>query len=247
MMVRLFAISVALAAVCSLSQARGQETATQSAAAPSPAAPSPSGTATADPAALEFFEKEVRPILVARCYECHSGTSKRLEGGLRLDSLAAATKGGDTGPAVVPGNIKESLLVDAINYGELYQMPPKSRMPAAEVAVLTRWVEMGAPWPASPAGETAGGPEAFDLAKRKAEHWCWQPLADPAVPQIQDQKSKIQNPIDAFIRAKLVAAGLSPAPPAEPRVLIRRLSFDLVGLPPTPAEVDEFLRAYEQD
>jgi hypothetical protein len=247
MMVRLFAISVALAAVCSLSQARGQETATQSAAAPSPAAPSPSGTAAADPAALEFFEKEVRPILVARCYECHSGTSKRLEGGLRLDSLAAATKGGDTGPAVVPGNIKESLLVDAINYGELYQMPPKSRMPAAEIAVLTKWVEMGAPWPASPAGETAGGPEAFDLAKRKAEHWCWQPLADPAVPTTPNPKSEIRNPIDAFIRAKLAAAGLSPAPPAEPRVLIRRLSFDLVGLPPTPAEVDEFLRAYEQD
>jgi hypothetical protein len=242
MMLRLAAILLAIPAVGLVGHALAQEAAT-----PSSTAPSASATAPADSAALEFFEKEVRPILVARCYECHSGTSKRLEGGLRLDSLAAATKGGDTGPAVVPGNTKESLLVDAINYGELYQMPPKSRMPAAEIATLTRWVEMGAPWPASPAGETTGGPEAFDLAKRKAEHWCWQPLTDPAVPQLQNLKSKIQNPIDAFIRAKLSAAGLSPAPPAEPRVLIRRLSFDLVGLPPTLAEVDEFLRAYEHD
>ena len=103
--------------------------------------------ASADDAGIEFFEKQVRPILVARCYECHSGTAKRLEGGLRLDSLAAAMKGGDTGPAVVPGKPKESLLVDAINYGELYQMPPKSRLPAEEIATLTKWVEMGAPWP----------------------------------------------------------------------------------------------------
>ena len=110
-MLRLAAIFLAIPAAGLSGHALAQEAAT-----PSSAAPSSSATAPADPAALEFFEKEVRPILVARCYECHSGTSKRLEGGLRLDSLAAATKGGDTGPAVVPGNTKESLLVDAINY-----------------------------------------------------------------------------------------------------------------------------------
>src|SRR5262245_66032226 len=101
----------------------------------------------ANDAGLEFFEKQVRPLLAARCYECHSGKSVKLEGGLRLDSLAAALKGGETGPAVVPGKPKESLLVDAINYGELYQMPPKSKLPPEEIAVLTKWVEMGAPWP----------------------------------------------------------------------------------------------------
>src|SRR5689334_17665938 len=100
----------------------------------------------ADEAGVEFFEKHVRPILVARCYECHSGQSEKVQGGLRLDSRAAAMTGGDTGPAVVPGNLRESLLVDAINYGELYQMPPKSKLPAEEIAVLTKWVEQGAPW-----------------------------------------------------------------------------------------------------
>jgi hypothetical protein len=149
--------------------------------------------AQADESGREFFEKQVRPILVARCYGCHSGTAKRLEGGLRLDSLAAATKGGGTGPAVVPGKPKESLLVDAINYGELYQMPPKARLPAEEVATLTKWVEMGAPWPKdADAAALASGTE-FDLAKRKASHWCWQPLRDPEVPKLRDPQSVVRN------------------------------------------------------
>jgi hypothetical protein len=199
-------------------------------------------SALADDAGSEFFEKQVRPILVARCFECHSGTAKRLEGGLRLDSLAAAMKGGGTGPAVVPGKPKESLLVDAINYGELYQMPPKTRLPAEEVATLTKWVEMGAPWPKD-AVAAAGSTSEFDLAKRKASHWCWQPLTDPAVPKLRNPQSAIRNPIDAFVQAKLEAKGLSPAPPADPRTLIRRLYFDLIGLPPSVQEVDEFLAA----
>src|SRR5687767_5071599 len=140
----------------------------------------------ADDAGIEFFEKQVRPILVARCYECHSGKSVKLQGGLRLDSLAAASKGGDTGPAVVPGKPKESLLVDAINYGELYQMPPKTRLPAAEVAVLTKWIEMGAPWPKGPSATAAAtATDAFDLEKRRAAHWCWQPITNPPVPKIR--------------------------------------------------------------
>jgi hypothetical protein len=196
----------------------------------------------ADDAGLEFFEKQVRPILVARCYECHSGSAKRLEGKLRLDSRAAALKGGDTGPAVVPGKPKESLLVDAINYGELYQMPPKSRLPAEEIAALTKWVEMGAPWPQEESSAaTAPSNSEFDLAQRKAEHWCWQPLSNPPVPQIRNPQSAIRNPIDAFIQAKLEAKGLSPALPADPRTLLRRVYFDLIGLPPTPEEVEAFL------
>ncbi len=95
----------------------------------------------------EFFEKQVRPILVARCYECHGPEISNAKGGLRIDSRAALLKGGDTGAAIVPGNAKKSLLVDAINYGDTYQMPPKRRLSVEEVAVLTRWVEQGAFWP----------------------------------------------------------------------------------------------------
>ena len=197
----------------------------------------------ADDAGIEYFEKQVRPMLVARCYECHSGKAKRLEGKLRLDSLAAALAGGETGPAVVPGKPKESLLVDAINYGELYQMPPKGKLPAEEIAVLTKWVEMGAPWPKEePSASAASSSSAFDLAQRKAEHWCWQPITKPAMPEIRNPQSAIRNPLDAFILAKLEAKGLSPAPPADRRTLIRRVYFDLIGLPPTPEEVEAFLQ-----
>ncbi len=101
-----------------------------------------------DPAAVEYFEKSVRPILAERCFGCH-GPSKQ-KGGLRLDARAAILAGGATGPAVVPGNAKESLLVDAINYGETYQMPPKSKLPDAEIATLTEWVRRGAPWGVEP-------------------------------------------------------------------------------------------------
>jgi len=199
----------------------------------------------ADDAGVEFFEKKVRPILVARCFECHSGKIDKPKGGLRLDSLAAATKGGETGPAIVPGKPKESLLVDAINYGELYKMPPKTRLPAEEVAALTKWIEMGAPWATEIAVGASTAPKGeFNLAKRKAEHWCWQPLSNPEVPQIRNQQSENRNPIDAFILARLESKGLSSAPQADPRTLIRRVCFDLIGLPPSVKEVDEFLAAY---
>jgi len=100
---------------------------------------------TFDTQALEFFENDVRPLLVKRCYECHGPDAKRLEGGLLMTSRAALLEGGDTGPAIISGNAKGSLLIDAINYGELYEMPPKGKLPAEEIAVLTKWVEMGAP------------------------------------------------------------------------------------------------------
>lgn len=149
-----------------------------------------------DAAGLEFFEKSVRPVLVARCYECHSGKLKEPKGNLRLDSQAATLQGGDTGPAVVPFSLKKSLLIDAINYGDLYQMPPKSKLPADEIAALNKWIEMGAPWPKETTSppETAE-PKPFDLAARKAEHWCWQPLTNHPVPSIRSPKSEIRNSI----------------------------------------------------
>ena len=192
-----------------------------------------------DAAALEFFEKQVRPILSARCYECHSSKLKEPKGGLRADSRAALLEGGETGPAIVPGKPKEGLFVDAINYGETYQMPPKGKLPAAEIATLTKWVEMGAPWPKEegPAALT----KAFDLAQRKAEHWCWQPLKQPVLPKVNNE-NWAKQPLDRFILAKLETANLPPAPPADKRTLIRRLYFDLIGLPPTPDEVNAFLK-----
>jgi hypothetical protein len=153
---------------------------------------------------LEFFEREVRPLLGKRCYECHSARAKELQGGLRLDSRAAALQGGDTGPAVVPGKPKQSLLVDAVNYGELYQMPPKSKLPKEEIAALTKWIELGAPWPdekiavAAASGDSAG----FDLAARKAAHWAWQPIVKPTAPAVKNT-SWPAGVSDRFILAKL--------------------------------------------
>jgi hypothetical protein len=186
---------------------------------------------------VEFFEKQVRPLLVARCHECHSGAEPK--GSLRLDSRAGVLAGGDTGPAVVPGKADESLLVDAVRYGELYKMPPKSQLPEAEIAVLIQWVERGAPWGAETADAAAPAVKEFDLEARKA-HWCFQPLAD-AVPPAVDAEAWIKTPVDRFILAKLEGAGLRPAEPADKRTLLRRVTFDLTGLPPTPAELAAFL------
>lgn len=201
----------------------------------SPAADAPAF----DDAALEFFEKEVRPILTARCLECHGGGKGDPKGGLSLTSRAAALKGGDTGPAVMPGKAKESLLVSAIEYGDLYQMPPKSKLPAKEIAILAKWVDLGAPWPQDSA-TAAGKVKPFDLKARKAEHWCWQPVAEPPVPTVKDASWPISVP-DRFILAKLEDKGLKPAPPAAKQTLLRRVYFDLIGLPPSPEEVDAFL------
>jgi hypothetical protein len=198
----------------------------------------------ADDASVEFFEKQVRPLLAARCFDCHSGKladgATEPKGNLRLDSREAALRGGDTGPALVPGKPKESLLVDAINYGELYQMPPKSKLPAEEIAVLTKWVEMGAPWPKDSAAAAAAGGKEFDLARRKAEHWCWQPLKAVEPPKVRSE-GWIQQPLDRFILAKLEVKNLTPSPPADKRTLIRRAYFDLIGLPPTPEQVEAFV------
>jgi len=199
---------------------------------------------------LEFFEKQVRPLLVARCYECHGPESKKPGGGLQLDSRARILAGGDTGPAIVPGETKKSLLVDAVNYGELYQMPPKSKLPAGEIAILTKWVEKGAPWPAETTTGPRGEGEKFDIAARKKAHWSWRPIRRPEPPAVQDGNWPA-SPIDHFILARLEAEGLRPAPQADRRTLIRRLYFDLLGLPPSPQEVEEFVadkapRAYER-
>jgi mono/diheme cytochrome c family protein/cytochrome c553 len=194
---------------------------------------------TFDAAAIEFFEKQIRPIFARRCHECHGSTVAEPKGGLRLTSRATLLRGGDTGPAVVSREPEKSLLIDAINYRGDYEMPPKSKLPAEEIAALTKWVSLGAPWPKEEA-VAALAARKFDLNQRKAEHWCWQPLAVASPPPFKS-KEWVRTAIDRFILAKLEEKGLQPAAPADRRTLIRRLSFDLVGLPPAPAEVEAFV------
>jgi hypothetical protein len=215
---------------------------------PTPGRNEPAAKAGFDTASVEFFEKSVRPILATRCQGCH-GSAKQ-KGGLRLDARAAILAGGTTGPAVVPGNPKESLLVDAINYGEAYQMPPKSKLPAAEIATLTDWVQKGAPWGIeTPTGTSkpnstkeAGKSDQVsrEIFQERAKYWSFQPIRR-VTPPTTSRQDWARNPIDRFILAALEQQGLTPAPEAEKRTLIRRLSFDLTGLPPTPAEVEVFL------
>ena len=190
---------------------------------------------------VEFFEKKIRPILVNRCYACHSADAKKLRGALRVDSRNGLLDGGETGPAIVPGESDESLLIDAIRYGENYQMPPKSKMPQGEIDLLVTWVDRGAPWPKEEPQKHVGADEGeFNFAERRDSHWCWKPITTGAAPQVTNKKWA-KSDMDRFILAQLEKAGLSPAPPAERAVLLRRAYFDLVGLPPTPEQLDKFL------
>ena len=177
----------------------------------------------------EFFENRIRPVLVKHCYECHSAESKNIKGGLLLDSREATHRGGDSGAAVVPGNADESLLLSALRHDD-FEMPPSGRLPENVIADFEKWILSGA---RDPRESQATAIETFDLAARVAEHWCWKPLAEVVVPIGV-------SPIDHFINRKLARQDLAAAPIADRRTLIRRLKFDLVGLPPSRTESDEF-------
>ncbi|MCP4859427.1 MAG: DUF1549 domain-containing protein [Fuerstiella sp.] len=192
-----------------------------------------------DPATLEFVTEKVQPLLATRCLKCHSGDKDDLKGNLSLNSRAAMLAGGDSGPSIVPGAPDKSLLIDAINWRGDYEMPAKSRMPPGEIAILTRWVKMGAPW--SDAGKAAVVTHSsFPLESRRAEHWAWQPIGHHEPPKTENSDWPLRG-VDHFVLAGLEAAGLTIAPAAERSVLLRRVYFDLIGLPPTPNEVTEFL------
>jgi hypothetical protein len=201
------------------------------------AARAPAGEPAADPAAVEFFEKRIRPVLADNCFSCH-GPQKQ-KGGLRLDSRSAQLTGGDSGPAVVPGDPARSRIVKAVRHDGELKMPPKGQLPAESVEHLTTWVKMGAPWPEVRGQRTEDRGQTTDPAKG---HWAFQPVRRPAVPEIPNPKSQIPSPIDAFVLAKLQAAGLGLSPPADKATLLRRVTLDLTGLPPTPQEVDAFVR-----
>jgi cytochrome c553 len=188
----------------------------------------------------EFFEKSVRPVLVERCVSCHN--ADKAKGGLRLDSRDGVLKGGDSGPAVVPGKPADSLLVKALSHADTeLKMPPAGKLPAAEVVALAKWVEIGMPWPDK---LVLTSPNAIE--KAAARHWAFQPIKRPEPPKPghpPDLSSPARrNPIDVFIGAKLADKGLALSPRADKRTLIRRATFDLHGLPPTPDEIDAFLK-----
>ena len=186
---------------------------------------------------IEFFEKSVRPILVEHCYECHS--SDEANGGLLLDSRAGWQLGGDSGQAILPGDVDHSLFVEAIRYrNHDLQMPPESRMADPEIATLEKWVAIGAPDPRE-STITAPAPTGMSLEDGR-EFWSLQPVADPAVPSVKNP-SWVRNPVDAFVLASLEQSGLTPSPESDRRTWIRRVSFNLTGLPPTPSEVEDFL------
>ncbi|MDB5356665.1 MAG: Planctomycete cytochrome [Phycisphaerales bacterium] len=195
-----------------------------------------------DDAGAAFFESKVRPILADNCFKCHSARAQKLKAGLYADSLQGLLKGGDNGPAIVPAHPEQSRLVEAIGYGNVdLQMPPKGKLSDQQIADLTQWIKMGAPWPGS-AG--ASGPVASakspDVLERKIGRWAWQPVREQTPPGVKDA-AWATKPIDRFILSRLEAAGLKPAPDAQKRALIRRACFDITGLPPTPQEVDAFV------
>ncbi len=189
---------------------------------------------------LEFFEKKIRPVLAEHCFKCHSADAKKLKGGLLLDHRAGVLKGGDSGPSIVSGKPADSLLIEAIGYDNVdLEMPPRGRLSDQQIADLTEWVKRGAPWPKE-AAKGPGAQDHFNLAERKADHWAWQPVKATQPPKVK-QADWPASPIDRFILAKLEAAGLKPAGPTDKRALIRRAYFDLIGLPPTPEQVQAFV------
>jgi Protein of unknown function (DUF1549)/Protein of unknown function (DUF1553)/Planctomycete cytochrome C len=187
------------------------------------------------------FEQRVLPLLESRCFECH-GPGPRVRGGLRLTSAERIQRGGESGPVIDLASPSESKLLSALNYGdELNRMPPSGKLPAEELEVLTRWVMASAPWSAGVHIEVE--PERAPRRQGKGdglEGWSYRPVVRPAQPGVKN-KDWIREPLDAFILARLEAAGLEPAPPADRRSLLRRVSFDLTGLPPSPEEVTAFL------
>lgn len=192
-----------------------------------------------DPQTVHFFENEVRPLLANRCYECHG--EEKQKGELRLDQLAFILEGGDSGAALVPHDPDESLLIEAVKYEGL-EMPPEEQLSEKEIGVLTRWVSLGAPWPNAGKVRISHKEEGPHVTEEDRQFWSYVPRVRPAVPASEGD-TWVGNEVDAFIRQKQQENGLTPAPLATRRELIRRAYFDLIGLPPTYEEV----RAFEAD
>ena len=180
---------------------------------------------------VQFFEQEIRPLLIEQCISCHG--EQEQSGGLRLDSRAAILKGGDSGPAAIPGKVDVSRISEAIRYDGKLQMPPEKPLTAAQQAALNHWIAEGMPWPEQ---SSPLKPVRVDAAKT---HWAFQPVSDPQVPSVESER--IVTAVDSFLQQKLQQAGLSMSPEADRRTLIRRLCYTLTGLPPSPESVEQFV------
>ncbi|MEW6305676.1 MAG: DUF1553 domain-containing protein [Verrucomicrobiota bacterium] len=193
---------------------------------------------------LEFFEKKIRPVLAKSCYSCHSADAEKIKGGLVLDTREGIRKGGDTGPSVVPGDVEHSLLIKAIRYDDdELQMPPKKdggKLPSDVIADFEQWVRMGAPDPREGKASVA---KAVSIEKGR-EHWAFQLPKKAAAPAVKDA-NWARSDIDRYVLSALEAKNLKPVGDADARTLLRRLYFDLIGLPPTPEEVEAFVQEYD--
>ena len=189
----------------------------------------------------EFFESKVRPLLATNCYQCHSEQAKILYSNLRVDGRSALLNGGTRGPAIVPGDPNSSQLIQAVRY-ETLEMPPAGRLSHDQIEVLVRWVEMGAPWPDP---EVTGGVKTSNGQTNSAasqSHWAWKPVQKTSPPPVRN-KTWPADPIDNFILNKLEPEGLNPSSDADRYTLLRRVYFDLIGLPPEPEDIKSFARA----
>ncbi len=211
-------------------------------AVPRPAAvPVPMGqSAVTDARDLEFFEAKVRPLLAEKCFACHS--APKAQGGLNLRTRSDILKGGVLGPSIKPGDPDGSLLVQVVRFQHSVKMPPQGKMAPEQIQILEEWVRRGAPWGIeSPKDKAAGsGPKAQSPKLKAQAHWSFQPAKRPAVPSVKS-RWWVKNPIDAFVAASLEKQGLKPNRYADRRTLIRRATFDLTGLPPTPEEIEAFV------
>jgi hypothetical protein len=189
-----------------------------------------------DKAGIEFFEKHIRPVLVSKCYQCHAATSREIKGGLVLDTREGTRKGGESGPAIVPGNLDDSILIEALKHEGL-EMPPDEKLSDDVIAKFEQWVKMGAPDPRD--GKAVAAKREIDFNKAR-EFWAFQAIKRPAVPKVADAAWP-RNDVDRFVLAKLEEKQIKPVADADALALVRRIYFDLTGLPPTPEEVDEFV------
>ncbi|MDA1264457.1 MAG: DUF1549 domain-containing protein, partial [Planctomycetota bacterium] len=204
-----------------------------------------SGAPDAPPSAegLALYESDVLPILESSCYDCHAETSKRVKGGLKLDSRAALLEGGHSGPAIVPGDPDASLFMEAVHYGDPdFAMPPDGKLDEADLAALAQWIELGAPFPSTgddvPALPTEDG-TAIDIEAGK-QWWAFRPVTRPEVPT-PAEADWVWSAVDAFLKLRMEQAGVTPVGDADKASWLRRVTFDLTGLQPTPAELEAFL------
>jgi len=186
-----------------------------------------------------FFEAKVRPLLIEHCYSCHSKDAKKVRGELLLDSKEAWLKGGESGQIIIPGNIEKSLFVKVLSYNDTIQMPPKGKLADKDIAILTEWVKRGAVDPRKGTAPVIAAKKIdYEAAKK---YWAWQPLKNVAPPKVKDA-SWCKTPIDHFLKFNMEAKSITPNPVADKHKLIRRAYLDLIGLPPSPKEVDVFVK-----